>query len=341
MAPGMRLAPGHGLSERPLHDGRLHYSPSVLSESIYEPTLNSGSEVDVPLIIDGRVVGVLAVESADPDAFGESDFEILTASANQASIALARARLIVSQRRRADEQQALLETMSDLVAQRELSKTLQATLERAVTLLGVTGGELAIYDAANAELVIAASHHVGIDSAGLRLKLGEGAMGAVAQTREPLIIPSYREWLGRSDKYADVAVDAVVAAPLLVGNRLVGAIAVVTDDSSRVFGNEDLRLLNLFTPQAAIAIEGARLYEEAARQREYFRSLLNNSPVAIVELDPQYRVAACNPAFERLVGDTEDEARGNNLDELITDPTSLAEATQYSKDAVDRPVKGI
>jgi PAS domain S-box-containing protein len=339
--PGFRLAPGHGLSERPLKDGRLHYSASVLRESSYEATLNSGSEVDVPLVIDGKVIGVLAVESTEPDAFGESDFEILTAAANQTSIAIARARLIVSQARRADEQEALLDTMADLVSQRELSKTLQATLERAVKLLGITGGELAIFDATRNELVIVASHNVGTDTTGIRLAIGEGAMGMVARTREPLIIPSYHEWMGKSEKYAHIAVKTVVAAPLLIGQRLVGAIAIVDEDATRVFGDSELRLLNLFTPQAAIAIEGARLYEDAARQREFFRSLLNNSPVAIVQLDTDYNVAGCNPAFTELFGFTEADARGRNLDELITDPETLGEATKYSHDAVDRPVKGI
>jgi len=341
LAIGTRLAPGQGLSDRPIKDGVLHYSPSVLGESSYEPTLNSGSEVDVPLIIDGVVVGVLAVESTEPNAFDDSDFEILTAAANQASIAIARARLIVGERRRADEQRALLDTMADLLTQRELAKTLQATLERAVALLDVTGGELAIYDHATNQLVIAASHNVGADTTGVRLELGEGAMGTVAQTKEPLIIPSYHDWLGKSGKYSHVAVEAVVAAPLFISDRLVGCIAIVHADPARVFGANDLRLLNLFTPQAAIAIEGARLYEDAANQREYFRSLLNNSPVAIVECDPDHRVAACNPAFELLFGYSEAEAKGLNLDELISDPSQLAEAMQYSRDAVDRPVKGI
>ncbi|NIR43074.1 MAG: GAF domain-containing protein, partial [Gemmatimonadetes bacterium] len=65
-----------------------------------------------------------------------------------------------------------------------------------------------------------------------------------------LIIPSYHEWLGRSSKYADVTVHSVMAAPLLIGRRLVGAIATVHSDPARVFGPEDLRLLNLFAPQA-------------------------------------------------------------------------------------------
>jgi len=227
------------------------------------------------------------------------------------------------------------------VQQRELSRTLQATLERAVKLLGITGGELAIYDAAHEELVIAASHNVGTNTSGIRLRMGEGAMGTVAKTREPLIIPSYHDWMGRSPKYAHIAVKTVVAAPLLIGQRLVGAIAIIDEDPTREFGADDLRLLNLFTPQAAIAIEGARLYEEASHQREFFRSLLNNSPVAIVQLDPAYNVAACNPAFEQLFGYTESEARGRNLDELITDRETQSEAQQYTRDAVDRPVKGI
>ena len=339
--PGFRLTPGHGISERALLDGKLHYTPAVLAESNYEPTLNSGSEVDAPLIIDGIVIGVLAVESTEPDAFDDSDFEILTAAANQASIAIARARLIVMQRRRADEQHAVLASMADLLTQRELPKTLKTTLERAVTLLGVTGGELAILDAGKNDLVVVASHNVGQDTTGIRLQIGEGAMGLVATTHEPLIVPDYHAWLGQSGKYSSVAVKSVVAAPLLIGNRLVGCIAIVDADPTRVFGADDLRLLNLFTPQAAIAIEGARLYEEAARQREFFRSLLNNSPVAIVQLDTDYKVAACNPAFEELFLWKEEEARGRNLDELITDPATLGEAMQYSRDAVDRPVKGI
>ncbi len=339
--PGFRLPPGHGISERALLDGKLHYTPAVRRESNYEPTLNSGSEVDVPLIIDGRVIGVLAVESTKPQAFNDSDFEILTAAANQASIAIARARLIVTQGRRADEQQAVIASMADLLTQRELPKTLQATVERTVALLGVTGGELAIFDRDKEELEVVASYNVGSDTTGIRLKIGEGAMGLVATTHEPLIIPDYHAWLGQSAKYATVSVKSVVAAPLLVGNRLVGAIAIVDADPKREFGADDLRLLNLFTPQAAIAIEGARLYEEAARQREFFRSLLNNSPVAIVQLDTDYRVAGCNPAFEELFQYTLDEARGHILDEIITDPNTLHEAEQYSRDAVDRPVKGI
>ncbi len=264
--PRFRLPPGRGLSELPLQNGQLHYTPQVSGKARYVPTPNRGSEVDVPIAIDGRTVGVLVVESGKVDDFDHDDLEILTAAANQAGLALARARLLQAERRKADEHKALLDTMADLTAERELAPLLRATLQRAVALLGVTGGELAIFDEAKRELVVVASHNIGKDSTGTRLPLGEGAMGRVAETHEPLLIPEYAEWLGRSGKYADITVHSVMVAPLLVGSRLVGAFAAVHADPERKFGPDDLRLLNLFAPQAAVAIARARLLE-AERQR--------------------------------------------------------------------------
>jgi PAS domain S-box-containing protein len=502
-----RVPKGEGLSQRALDDGKLHYTPDVTRDSHYLPSLASGSEVDVPLRVDGATIGVLVVESSEPNAFGEEDFEILSAAADQASIAIGRAQLLTEERRRADEHEALLDTMQDLAGELELSKALQAVIARAVTLLGVTGGEVAIYEEDREELVVVASEHIGKDSTGTRLKLGEGAMGTVARTREPLIIPSYHEWSGQSAKYEDVmvhsvmsaplmigkrlvgavatvhsdpervfnegdlrllnlfapqaaiaienarlftaerqraeeqralldtmkdlsgelelskvlqavleravtllgvtggevaifnaerkeltvvasenigkdstgtrlklgegamgtvarnkepliipsyhewsgqsakyedvVVHSVMAAPLLIGRRLVGAIATVHSDPERVFGSEDLRLLNLFAPQAAIAIENARLYTAAQQQREYFETLVRNSPVAIVTLDRDHNIVACNPAFEKLFGYTTDEAVGQNLDGLITTEATRSEAEGYTRGALGGAVHGI
>jgi hypothetical protein len=505
----LRIKPGRGLSERPLLDGRLHYTPQVTQDTRYLPTRNQGSEVDVPLQVNRRLVGVLVVESNHPDAFGPEDFEILTAAANQAGIAIGRARalgalqqraaaeealrdtmadlsaqlelssllqsvleravmllgvshgelaiydagaqeleivashnvgrrdttgtrlalgegafgrvaqtrepliieryqewegrspqyadvefygvivapllvagrlvgaiafmdknpdrrfgaadlrlltlfapqaaiaienarLFTAERRRAEEQRALLDTMKDLSGELELARVLQGVLDRAVTLLDVTGGELATYDEARHDLVIVAGHNMGTDAVGTRMGLGEGAMGRVAETHEPLIIPRYQEWASRSGQYTQSTVQTVMAAPLLIGTRLVGAIASVHSDARRVFGPEDLRLLQLFAPQAAIAIENARLYTAARRQRQYFEELVLNNPVAIVTLDADHNVAACNPAFQQLFGYAEAEVLGRNLDDLITTEETRAQAVAYTQQALSqRPVKGI
>ena len=283
---GLRVRPGQGLSERPLLDGRLHYTPVVTADTRYLPTPNNGSEVDVPLRVNDRLVGVLVVESVRPHAFASEDFDILRAAANQAGIAIGRARMLASERRRADEQQALRATMADLAANLELSDLLQAVLERAVQLLGVSHGELAIYDAERRELEVSASYNVGKkDTTGTRLALGEGAMGHVALTHEPLIISSYREWAGRSGQYAQVEFHGVMVAPLLVAGTLVGAVAVMDKDERRRFREEDLRLLELFAPQAAIAIENARLFAAERRRAEEQQALLDTMKDLAGELE--------------------------------------------------------
>jgi PAS domain S-box-containing protein len=341
--PMWRVHPGEGLSDRAIKDGKLHYTPRVKEQKGYVASLASGSEVDVPLRVDDRTIGVLVVESAEPDAFTSGDFQVLTAVAELASLAIGRARLLVSARRRADEQQALLDTMADLSGQLELSKLLHAVLGRAVALLGVTGGELAIYEEERRELVIVASTGISRDSTGTRLALGEGAMGKVAVSHDPLIIPNYDEWAGRSDKYSDVrdTVQAVMVAPLLIGPRLVGAIASTHADPTRHFGADDLRLLQLFAPQAAIAIENARLYTAAQREREFFGAVVANSPVAIVTLETDGRITALNPAFENLFGYTREEALGRDLDGLISDERTRSEANAYTSQASQGAIRGI
>jgi PAS domain S-box-containing protein len=158
-------------------------------------------------------------------------------------------------------------------------------------------------------------------------------MGTVARTLDPLIIPSYHEWLGQSAKYSDVMVHSVMAAPLLIGRRLVGALAMVHSDPARVFDQEDLRRLNMFAPPAAIAIENARLYTAGRRERQYLETLVINMPVAIVTLDRNDNITTCNPAFEELFGYTRTEALGKNLDSLVTDETTRAEALVYTRQA--------
>ena len=285
----------------------------------------------VPLLIGQRLVGALAAVHSDPARkFGEADVRLLNLFAAQSAVAIENARLYSAERERASEQQAVLETLADVSGQLELPKLLQAVLERAVRLLDVDGGELAVYEEERGELVIAASCNMETNAVGTRMELGEGAMGTVGQTRQPLIIPRYQEWAGHSHKYEHSSVQSVMAAPLLIGQRLVGAIASVHSDATREFGDTDLRRLMLFAPQAAVAIENARLY--AAAQR-YFDSLVLNNPVAIVNVDLEGRITSCNPAFEALYGYRADEVTGLDLDELVSTAETLAEARAFSQAA--------
>jgi len=110
---------------------------------------------------------------------------VLTAAAHQAGLAIEKARLLAAERQRADELDVLRTTMTDITAELELSSLLHAIVERAAGLLDATGGELGFYDEANQEVRIVVSHNLGEGYVGTRHALGEGAMGRVAETRQP------------------------------------------------------------------------------------------------------------------------------------------------------------
>jgi len=59
---------------------------------------------------------------------------------------------------------------------------------------------------------------------------------------------------------------------------------------------------------------------------ELYKTLILNSPVAIVFLDREGRVITSNPAFEGLFGYTCAEALGEELDALVTDKELYREA---------------
>ena len=260
-----RIEPERGLSARALLDGQLHYTPDVSQEPNYEPGA-WGSEVDVPIRINGKVLGVLSAENQEKNAFNQDDFEVLTAASHQAGLAIEKARLLASERQRADELNALRTTMADITAELELPSLLQAIVERAAGLLDATGGELGLYDEVTQEVCIVVSYNLGEGYIGTRHALGEGAMGRVAETRQPLILEDYLTWEARAPRYDDAQIHANLAVPLMVGGRLVGVITIATSDLARQFGPADLHLLDLFAQQAAIAIENARLFGETERR---------------------------------------------------------------------------
>ncbi len=73
---------------------------------------------------------------------------------------------------------------------------------------------------------------------------------------------------------------------------------------------------------------------ELARQKQFLESLVAHSPVAIVTLDMQKRIASCNPAFEQLFGYPREQVLGRDLDALVANDAARAEARNITETAM-------
>jgi len=81
--------------------------------------------------------------------------------------------------------------------------------------------------------------------------------------------------------------------------------------------------------------ENKAIHDEVLRQKEYFETLVQNSPVAIVTLNNENRINQINPAFTELFGFTSEEAIGKPIDELVNSEETLFEAKSITSNVVD------
>jgi diguanylate cyclase (GGDEF)-like protein/PAS domain S-box-containing protein len=172
-------------------------------------------------------------------------------------------RLYKAGQRRVQELNAVRAITMDLAGKFELPELLQNILTRAQELLEVTAGELALYDPQQNDLELIVSQGLGPNHAGQRQSMGEGVMGAIALTRQPLIVEDYSAWEGRMPEYADIDGQFTsLGVPLMAGDELLGVIMLGDIKSNRIFSQDELNLLKLFAQEAALAIRNARLFEQ-------------------------------------------------------------------------------
>ncbi len=193
----------------------------------------------------------------------------------------------IALRQRADELAALHALSIEIAAATDLSSLLLVIVQRSVGLLKAQGGSLALCDEVKQELHLVAEHYPGVDiPVGLVFQYGEGAVGRVAQSGEPLIIDDYRTWEGRSRQYEESQpYTAVLSVPMIWQGRVIGVLQVLADTAIRQFTQADQELLTLFAVQAAGAIENARLLEAERRWRQETETLSNATSVLTSSLD--------------------------------------------------------
>jgi diguanylate cyclase (GGDEF)-like protein len=225
----------------------------------------------VPLTFQGKLLGEAEVwETRKARSFTKAEKDMVQALSQHAAGTIENARLYAAERQRARELDALRATIADITSEIELPNLLRDILERAVTLMNATGGDLGIYNESDQNLLIVTSFNLGKDYTGTCQELGEGLMGQAALKMEAVILEDYQNWEGKSPQYQEGAWKAAIAVPLQMGGKLLGTVGVVDADPKRRFSLSDQYLLNLFAHQAAIAVHNARLYlttKEAAERR--------------------------------------------------------------------------
>jgi signal transduction histidine kinase len=186
--------------------------------------------------------------------------------------------------RRLGQLQALTDAA---LAHLDLDELLEALLARTRELLNVDTCAVLLLDDATNELVARAA--VGIEEeveAGVRIPMGAGFAGRIAQRKQAVILDDVNHADVMNPILLEKGIKSLLGVPLLVAGRTVGVIHVGTLTPRR-FGDDDVELLQLAGDRAALAIEHARLYEieRAARERLEHIQAVTDAALAHLEVD--------------------------------------------------------
>lgn len=210
-------------------------------------------------------------------------------------------------RHRADEFAALYEIAHDLTLQWNLPRLLETVLERAIDLLHVKAGGIYLYDATQNDMYVVMSQG-GSFPVGIRLALGEGLAGRVAELRQPIMLDDYHSWEGQSPHYHHIPIRAIVGVPMIYGGELIGVLlAEEIGESERRFNEYDVRLLSLLAGQAASAVHNARLYEQVQRYTETLEQRVAERTQELAHANDQLTVL--DRLKSRFVADVSHELR--------------------------------
>ncbi|MFI7343453.1 helix-turn-helix domain-containing protein [Streptomyces sp. NPDC050085] len=171
-------------------------------------------------------------------------------------------------RRREAELSALFETAHDLAGLRDLDAVLQAIVQRARSLLGTDVAYLTLNDPVRGDTYMRVTEgSVAARFQQLRLGMGEGLGGLVAQTARPYVTDDYGKDLRfQHTRTIDAGVGdeglvAILGVPLMLGPHVIGVL-YAADRRARVFAREEIALLGSFAALAAAAIDTANLLTE-------------------------------------------------------------------------------
>ncbi|MFJ9562193.1 helix-turn-helix domain-containing protein [Streptomyces fuscichromogenes] len=171
-------------------------------------------------------------------------------------------------RRREAELSALFETAHDLAGLRDVDAVLQAIVQRARSLLGTDVAYLSLNDPARGDTYMRVTEgSVAARFQQLRIGMGEGLGGLVAQTARPYVTDDYfkddrfQHTLTIDAGVRDEGLVAILGVPLMLGPHVIGVL-FAADRRARVFEREQIALLGSFAALAAAAIDTANLLTE-------------------------------------------------------------------------------
>ena len=240
----------------------------VQSSSMRELVEREGyrAVLSVPILTQGAPFGCLATYWWEPHEPTAAEVQTLTSLATLAAVAIENARLYDATRRQVERLERLSHVNRAVSASLRLDDVLDEITRAAGTLCDAPLATTWLADETERTLVRRAFHGAPEmrEQLPARLRFGQGGIGIVADRREALInvvVEGNPEIVGREVLLAHEA-RTFSGFPMMLGDHLLGVLAVSGREGQPLDAADEV-VLRALVGQAAVAIQNARLYEDA------------------------------------------------------------------------------
>jgi signal transduction histidine kinase len=269
-----RLAIGHGVTGWVAKTGKPLRVPDVTADPRYISVRKDiRSELAVPLLVEGALIGVLNVDSKQHDAFSAEDEELLVAIADQSAQVIQNSWLYQAVAHNARQLESLFSVAHSIISSLNLQEILQRVTRDACQLMDTKVCSLMLLNPTRDLLELRACHGAGAEYLERPpLPVADSLVGVVVRRRKALRVFNVQE----HDEYLHTEMArkeglvSLLSVPLLVGDVAIGALNVYTAVPYR-YSNQDIRILSALASLAAVAIENARLHEKIVDVEEQLR----------------------------------------------------------------------
>jgi sigma-B regulation protein RsbU (phosphoserine phosphatase) len=236
----------------------------VHSDSRYINLIESvRSELAVPLVYEGRSIGVLDIQSSQPDYFTHEQQNILALLAGRLAIAIENARLFERVRSQADTLRVLNEIGREASSILDVEELLRRAAELVKRVIDYQILSILLYDEATNMFRHRLDIKYGQSVQGkLRVIAGEGIIGAAATSGQPVRVAD----VSADSRYLMVNPEtrSELAIPMIHKGRVVGVLDLESPQPN-YFTEDHVQTLSILSGALAVSLENARLYGEVAR----------------------------------------------------------------------------
>jgi sigma-B regulation protein RsbU (phosphoserine phosphatase) len=264
LAENVRVPLGSGITGTAAASGHPVLVNDTSKDERYISAIeNVHSELAVPLMLQGKCIGVLDIQSRHLDYFTPDQQNILTLLASRLAVAIENARLYQKERTQAETLLLLNEVGRETSSILDVEELLRRAAEQIKRVIDYQILSLMLYDEKQKvfrhRIDVKHGQHV---QGKLRVAVSEGIVGAAAILKAPVRVPD----VSADPRYLMVNPEtrSELAIPMIHKGQVIGVLDLESPQLN-YFTEDHVQTLSILAANLAVSLENARLYEKLAR----------------------------------------------------------------------------